>query len=90
MKKIRLDFQNIKDKVTLHLYLQEQFELPSYYGKNLDAFWDCLAEISDYTLVELLNINTLYESLGPYSAKFLKTIDDAAQENTYLWLKVVD
>lgn len=90
MRHIRLDFCKVTDKISLHIYLQEKFDLPKNYGKNLDALWDCLSEISDYTLVELLNIDELYGALGPYSAKFLQTIDDAAQENEYIWLKVLD
>ena len=28
----------------LHSHLYLQFGLPSHYGRNLDALWDCLCE----------------------------------------------
>lgn len=90
MRLINLDFIDIIDNVTLHNYLEEKLELPSYYGRNLDGLWDFLLEISEYTLIELRHINSLYDNLGAYSAKFLRTLDDAALENTYIWLKVMD
>ncbi|HHU52761.1 MAG TPA: barstar family protein [Clostridiaceae bacterium] len=90
MRLIFLDFINIEDKISLHDYLIEKFNLPDYYGRNLDALWDCLMEISDYTLIEMQNIFALYGKLGDYSAKFLKTLDDAALENSYIWLKVLE
>lgn len=35
----------------LHDYLQEALGLPDYYGRNLSALADCLAEIAEPTLV---------------------------------------
>lgn len=36
-----------------HEYLQEELELPEYYGKNLDALYDCLTSFSDVEFVIL-------------------------------------
>lgn len=88
MKRITLDFSKVEDRESLHKYLEEQFEFPSYYGRNLDALWDLLSEIHDYTLIELQNIYSMYEKVDQYSVRLLKTLDDAAQENEYIWLKV--
>ncbi|MDI9490465.1 MAG: barstar family protein [Clostridiaceae bacterium] len=90
MRLIQFDFIDIKDKETLHEYLAEKLDLPDHYGNNLDALWDCLLELSEYTLIEMKNIFSLYGYLGDYSAKFLKTLDDAALANSFLWLKVLE
>ncbi|MBR3769605.1 MAG: barstar family protein [Lachnospiraceae bacterium] len=47
MKKIILDGEQLCDRETAHAYLQEAFGLPEYYGKNLDALYDCLTELQD-------------------------------------------
>ena len=47
MKKIILDGGQLCDRGTAHTYLQEMLELPEYYGKNLDALYDCLTELQD-------------------------------------------
>ncbi|MGB4609886.1 MAG: barstar family protein [Saccharofermentanales bacterium] len=90
MRLIYLDFINIEDKTTLHNYLSEKFDLPDCYGRSIEALWDYLMNISDYTLIEMKNIFTLYGKLGNYSAEFLKTLDDAALENSYIWLKIIE
>ena len=36
-----------------HDYLMEALNFPDYYGKNLDALYDCLCEID--TEIEIIN-----------------------------------
>lgn len=47
MKKIVLDGTRLCNREVTHAYLQEILELPVYYGKNLDALYDCLTELQD-------------------------------------------
>lgn len=47
MKKILLDGNYLCNREVAHTYLQEILELPVYYGKNLDALYDCLTELQD-------------------------------------------
>ena len=61
MRLITLDFKDIKNEKELHQFLKDKLELPEYYGHNLDALWDSLTEIRDYTLIELKNIDCLYD-----------------------------
>ena len=42
---IRLAPENFKTRETAHTYLKEILHLPDYYGRNLDALYDCLCEI---------------------------------------------
>ena len=42
MNTITLNFSGIKSYLALHQYFKEVFNLPDYYGNNLDALWDCL------------------------------------------------
>jgi len=47
MKEIILEGSKFIDSQTTHQILTKVFEFPDYYGKNLDAFWDC---ITDYAI----------------------------------------
>lgn len=47
MKKIVLDGNYLCNREAAHKYLQEVLALPDYYGKNLDALYDCLTELQD-------------------------------------------
>jgi len=44
MKLLFFDMNTIRTKEALHEALKEKLELPAYYGKNLDAFYDVLSE----------------------------------------------
>lgn len=44
MKEIILDGSQFVDIQTTHQILKNIFNFPDYYGKNLDAFWDCITE----------------------------------------------
>ncbi|MCQ2975371.1 MAG: barstar family protein [Bacteroidales bacterium] len=60
MKKYILDFYNINSKEDIHNYLAKNLQLPDYYGKNLDALFEILSEISEPTAFKLDNINSEY------------------------------
>lgn len=47
MRTIKLEADRLNDRSTVHEYLKKLFELPEYYGKNLDALYDCLSEYSE-------------------------------------------
>ena len=51
MKKVILDGEQLCSRENAHTYLQEMLEFPEYYGKNLDALYDCLTELQDLYIV---------------------------------------
>jgi len=42
-----LDCANLREKKETHEYLAAVFSFPLYYGKNLDALYDCLTELGN-------------------------------------------
>ncbi|MDO4493445.1 MAG: barstar family protein [Clostridia bacterium] len=44
MKSFVLDGRRMADREAMHTHLAETLGLPEYYGRNLDALWDCLSE----------------------------------------------
>lgn len=44
---IVIDAKRLTDKAESHAYLKELFQFPDHYGNNLDAFHDCLEEMTD-------------------------------------------
>ena len=64
MKTIILDFLKMKTRWELHEYLKEVFDLPDYYGRNMDALLDCLYCCYDSnTTIRLRNLNKIPEDL---------------------------
>lgn len=63
-----------------HDYLKEVLNFPDYYGKNLDALYDCLTDIGVETEITLIN--------GSYvSDDIMETFVDASDENSFLIFK---
>ena len=62
------------EKELAHEYLQEMLELPEYYGKNLDALYDCLTAFDDVEFV-------IFEQDSPYWRSVKKVFLQAAKAN---------
>ena len=74
---MQLDGNLIKENG--HDYLAEALDFPDYYGKNLDALYDCLTEIS--CEIELVNASAVDKDI-------IDTFKDAASEYELLKLKM--
>ena len=59
MKSVILDAKKMVEKENMHEYFAKKFDLPEYYGRNLDALFDCLCEINEPTLIKLKNESAL-------------------------------
>ncbi len=53
MNEIILKLQELHSKAELHAKLSELLDFPDYYGKNLDALFDCLTDITSDTLLRI-------------------------------------
>ena len=88
MKKVILDCEKLLDREQAHLYLAEMFDFPDYYGKNLDALYDCLTELGECTIV-LAGESILHQS-NNYGARILRVFEEAVHANSGLKLEVQD
>lgn len=71
--KYSLDGKKMTSREEAHKYLKEVFNFPEYYGANLDALHDCLAEMADVE-VELLNVDDMLAALGKYGEKLFQVL----------------
>ena len=77
-----LDFNEIKTVLGLHQYLKEVFDLPAYYGNNMDALRDCLSCCYDEsTTIELRHLDTLQRRLEKTTQTMLEVFLDLHDED---------
>lgn len=88
MKICSLDGEMITDKGRLHDILAEKLELPDWYGRNLDALYDCLTDIREETEIRIRESGGMERNLGGYSRLLLKVLQDASKENPFIHFKV--
>ena len=82
MNRFILDFSEIKTVLDLHLYLKGVFDLPDYYGNNMDALWDSLSCCYDEsTTIELRNLDVLRKRLEQTTKTMLEVFQDLHDED---------
>ena len=86
MKRIILNSENLLEREQAHLYLAQMLDFPEYYGKNLDALFDCLTEQGECNIV--LQGEAVLRQTDGYGAKILKVFQEAARANPGLRLEM--
>lgn len=76
-----VDGSKVENKEALHDILADSLQLPSWYGRNLDALYDCLTELEEETEIRLLNKKDLETHLGNYAKSLEKVLHAAAAES---------
>ena len=84
MKEIILDFKKFMTAKSAHRYIERQMDFQDYYGRNLDALYDCLTDISDHIKVKIINCDMLDHT----DNSIVNVFWDAAEENELLEVEV--
>lgn len=88
--KVIIDGEKITSKKVLHSYLAGELDFPEWYGENLDALYDCLTDITEETVIELINRSAFHGHLGKYAKAFEKMLRDAQEENENIKLIIAE
>lgn len=82
MHAVLLDCRLMASRAEVHDQLVERLGLPSWYGRNLDALYDCLAETSNLQIV--VEHSEALAALGGYGDLLLNVLTEAAEANPSL------
>ncbi|MBR2200751.1 MAG: barstar family protein [Bacteroidales bacterium] len=82
MKTYILNFDNKETAESLHNYLAKMLDLPTHYGHNLDALYDCLTSFTAATTITIANI----DESNSLHCRALEVFRDAAASNPKLHL----
>lgn len=67
-----------------HTYLEEELDFPDYYGKNLDALYDCLTDLRNMRIKIDVDGNE-----NEYLSRILQVFEDAAEDNEDIEVYVI-
>ncbi len=82
-----LDGEKITGREELHDRLAASLGFPDWYGRNLDALYDCLTDLDKEVEIRLVHEAAFREKLGEYATAFLGVMRDAAGENSRIQWK---
>lgn len=75
-----LDGKDMTSKEEAYELIAKELAFPDYFGKNLDALYDCLTEKNAENTILFVNTAILEEYLGEYAEKILSCFRDASSE----------
>lgn len=90
MKMVTINGEDFHTITELHETLQQKLELPEFYGKNLDALWDCLTGMIELPLqMEWLNYGVSRQRLGDKADQVLSVLEEAQAEGNgfRIWVR---
>lgn len=76
MNEITLNCAGLETKAQLHGALAEALSFPDWYGKNLDALYDCLTDLDEPVHLHLIG----WEQLPAWKAAFEAVMSDAEND----------
>ena len=77
---MQIDLRAVETTSQLHELLAFSFGFPEYYGKNWDAFWDCLCDTNLPKTIELVGFDEIKRVLPECWKELKQCIDDLSKE----------
>lgn len=81
MAEITLDGLELQSMEEVHDLFARALDLPEWYGRNLDALFDCLTDTREPVTVRLLHKDELREHLGRRCSALIRLLHRAAEES---------
>ncbi len=79
MIQAEIDGNAVRGRENLHEILAEKLKLPEWYGKNLDALYDCLTEPGEEIFLPLRGWEAVEKTLGGYAKGLLRALEGASR-----------
>ena len=83
-RRIKIDASKMQTRDDIHDYMEDIFDFTDYYGRNLDALYDRLQEVTDD--IDLFFTHDAIAGIldVPYAYRTLMVLGKACDENPHL------
>lgn len=88
MKQILIDGRYVDSVVDIHTLFSKTLGFPEAYGRNMDALYDCLTDVSEDVTIRVEHRPELFESIGRYERILVRVLRDAVKVNDHLILDI--
>ena len=61
--------------------MRESLRFPHYYGNNLDAFWDCICEILEPTIIVVTGVQYMSPEVRYVADKYFQLLVERASQS---------
>ena len=78
---ITINCDAIESMREFHEIMAREFHFPDWYGKNLDALYDCLTDITEPCTLTFTNVLPWFERLGKDAITTVRVLQDVSQIN---------
>lgn len=72
MREFVIDGQKMLTKDQMFHHLSELIWFPDYFGQNLDALYDVLSEVSDYTIIHFKHVDVFLDEMDRYGFQLIR------------------
>lgn len=78
---VLLDFSKCKRSDEIHEVIKTAFKFPDFYGKNLDALWDCMGDYCDNEHAVLKGLDKIPKTCDFVIEEILGVFEDVRNNN---------
>lgn len=89
MKTVVLDGNTVTRIEEIYDLLAQELAFPDWFGRNLDALYDCLTDVSEDVRIEIAGKDSLAFTLGWRGDVLFRLLFDAADQNRHLSVSVL-
>ncbi|MBO5066568.1 MAG: barstar family protein [Clostridia bacterium] len=76
MAKYKINMSGARSVYDIHEKIQEGLKFPGYYGKNLDALWDCLTDMDSPVEIHIYGTRMLGKEMNDFFTESIIKIFD--------------
>ena len=82
MNTVMIDARRIIDWPSFHQVFAEALGFPGYYGRNMDAWIDCMSDIAEPTTIQVLHSSGFAERLPQVHSALVECLEFVNQRSS--------